>query len=127
LSLNSKRKKKFKMTTNSDHDKVVAPDLLKRDFSQAKDDERYVSDITYIWTSEGGLYLAVVIDLVSRTVVGWGGVGMVTGALRLAIANRRPAAGLIHHSDRGLQYVRHMQATAGAARLAGEDSKYKPH
>jgi len=63
------------MTTNSDHDKVVAPDLLKRDFSQAKDDESYVFDITYIWTSEGWLYLAVVIDLVSRTVVGWGGNG----------------------------------------------------
>jgi transposase InsO family protein len=69
--LECKRNKKFKTTTNSDHDKVVAPDLLKRDFSHAKPDKSYVSDITYIWSSEGWLYLAVVIDLFSRIVVGW--------------------------------------------------------
>jgi len=69
--LECKRKKKFKMTTNSDHDKVVATDLLKRYFSPAKPDKSYVSDITYIWTSEGWLYLAVVIGLFSRIVAGW--------------------------------------------------------
>jgi transposase InsO family protein len=108
--LECKRKKKFKTTTNSDHDKVVAPDLLKRDFSPAKPDKSYVSDITYIWTSEGWLYLAVVIDLFSRIVVGWSlssrmTTAIVTDALEMAIANRRPAAGLIHHSDRGVQYA----------------------
>jgi len=108
--LECKRRKKFKTTTNSDHDKAVAPGLLKRDFSPAKPDKSYVSDITYIWTSEGWLYLAVVIDLFSRIVVGWSlssrrYTAIVTGALGMAIANRRPAAELIHHSDRGVQYA----------------------
>ena len=69
--LECKRKKKFKVTTNSKHDLAIAPDLLKRDFSPEKPDQSYVADITYVWTSEGWLYLAVVIDLFSRLVVGW--------------------------------------------------------
>jgi putative transposase len=85
----------------------MAPDLLQRDFSPAKPDKSYISDITYIWTSEGWLYLAVVIDLFSRMVVGASRMtrAIVTSALGMAIANRRPAAGLIHHSDRGVLYA----------------------
>ena len=108
--LECKRKKKFKATTNSNHDKPIAPDLLKRDFSPAKPDQSYVADITYVWTSEGWLYLAVVIDLFSRLVVGWSlssrmTATIVTDALGMAIATRQPAIGLIHHSDRGVQYA----------------------
>ena len=83
--LECKCKKKFKTTTNSDHDNVVAPDLLKRDFSPAKPDKSYVSDITYIWTSEGWLYLAVVIDLFSRIVVGW---SLSSPCVRLVVASK---------------------------------------
>lgn len=108
--LECKRWKKFKATTNSKHDKPVAPDLLKRDFAPTKPDQSYVADITYIWTSEGWLYLAVVIDLFSRLVVGWSlssrmTATIVTDALGMAIATRQPPAGLIHHSDRGVQYA----------------------
>jgi putative transposase len=108
--LECKRKKKFKATTNSKHDKPVALDLLKRDFAPAKPDQSYIADITYVWTSEGWLYLAVVIDLFSRLVVGWSlssrmTATIVTDALEMAISSRRPAAGLIHHSDRGVQYA----------------------
>ena len=108
--LECKRKKKFKATTNSKHDKPIAPDLLKRDFAPAKPDQSYVADITYVWTSEGWLYLAVVIDLFSRIVVGWSlssrmTATIVTDALGMAIATRQPVAGLIHHSDRGVQYA----------------------
>jgi putative transposase len=106
--LECKCKKKFKTTTNSDHDKVVAPDLLKRDVSSAKSHKSYVSDITYIWNSEGWLYLAVVIVLFSRIVVDWSlSSGMttafVTDAVGMDITNRQPAEGQVDHSDRGAQ------------------------
>lgn len=108
--LECKRKKKFKVTTNSKHDLAIAPDLLKRDFSPEKPDQSYVADITYVWTSEGWLYLAVVIDLFSRLVVGWSlssrmTAAIVTDALGMAITTRQPGPGLIHHSDRGAQYA----------------------
>ena len=70
-SWRAKAAKKFKATTNSNHKLPVAPNLLQQDFSASKPDEKYVSDITYIWTEEGWLYLAVVMDLYSRMVVGW--------------------------------------------------------
>jgi putative transposase len=108
--LESKQRKKFKVTTNSDHDLPIAPNLLKREFDVMQPDRVYVTDITYIWTSEGWLYLATMIDLFGRRVVGWSLSSrmtskLVTDALRMAIAKRRPEPGLIVHSDRGAQYA----------------------
>ena len=103
-------KKKYKVTTNSDHKQPVFDNLLKREFDVAQPDRAYVADITYIWTQEGWLYLAVVIDLFSRKVVGWS-IGsrmkaqLVCDALTMAIWQRRPSAGLIVHTDRGSQYA----------------------
>ena len=105
----AKQKKKFKVTTDSKHKLPVAPNLLNREFKVIEPDKIYVSDITYIWTSEGWLYLAVVIDLFSRQIVGWSinrqmDRRLVMDALRMAVWRRKPARGLIHHSDRGSQY-----------------------
>ena len=105
-----RHRKKFKATTNSNHKQPVYDNLLQRQFDVAQIDEAYVADITYIWTREGWLYLAVVIDLCSRKVVGWSmssrmKAQLVCDALRMAIWRRRPKAGLIHHSDRGSQYA----------------------
>lgn len=105
----AKQKKKFKATTDSKHNLPVAPNLLNRQFEVNLPDRVYVSDITYIWTREGWLYLAVIIDLFSRQVVGWSlsirmSRKLVMDALLMAIWRRRPASGLIFHSDRGSQY-----------------------
>jgi putative transposase len=116
-SLKAKRIKRFKMTTKSKHNLPVSPNLLNRDFSVTAPNCVWVSDITYIWTREGWMYLAVVIDLYARKVVGWSmskriNKELVLSALNQAIDRRRPAAGLIFHSDRGSQYaskeVRHI-------------------
>ncbi len=106
----AKTKKKFKATTNSRHALPVAPNLLNRGFNVGRPDEAWVGDITYVWTREGWLYLAVVLDLFSRKVVGWSmgerlTADIVVSALMMAIGNRRPSAGLIFHSDRGIQYA----------------------
>lgn len=103
-------RKKYKVTTNSNHKQPVFDNVLDRDFAASTPDQAYVSDITYIWTQEGWLYLAVFIDLFSRRVVGWSmssrmKARMVTDALRMAMWRRCPAAGLIVHSDRGSQYA----------------------
>ncbi len=105
----AKQKKKFKATTNSKHNLPVAPNLLNRQFEVKEPDRVYVSDITYIWTHEGWLYLAVVLDLFSRQVVGWSlnnrmSSQLIINALRMAIWRRQPLSGLIFHSDRGSQY-----------------------
>lgn len=105
-----RRKKLFKLTTNSRHHYPVAPNLLDRQFDVAEPDRAWVADITYLWTAEGWLYLAVVLDLYSRRVVGWAlkermTAALVTEALLMALWRRKPAAGLIHHSDRGSQYA----------------------
>ena len=105
-----RHRKKYKVTTNSNHKQPVYDNLLVRRFDVDKPNEVYVSDITYVWTQEGWLYLAVVIDLYSRKVVGWSmssrmKAKLVCDALRMAIWQRRPKAGLIHHSDRGSQYA----------------------
>ena len=105
-----RHKKKFKVTTNSNHKLPLFDNLLKRQFDVAEPDQVYASDITYIWTQEGWLYLAVVIDLYSRKVVGWSmssrmPAQLVCDALTMAIWLRRPKSGLIHHSDRGSQYA----------------------
>jgi transposase InsO family protein len=108
--LSCKTKKKFRITTDSNHSLPIAPDLLQRDFSACKPNEKYVGDITYLWTQEGWLYLAIVIDLFSRKVVGWTikkhmRASLVNEALLMAIWQRKPAKGLIWHTDRGSQYA----------------------
>ena len=105
-SVQVKHKRKYRVTTNSNHKQPVFENVLKRNFSVARPDQAYASDITYVWTQEGWLYLAVVIDLYSRKVVGWSMSSrmksdMVCNALKMAIWRRRPQPGLIHHSDRG--------------------------
>jgi putative transposase len=105
----AKAARKFKATTNSNHKLPVAPNLLRQDFSASKPNEKWVSDITYIWTEEGWLYLAVVMDLYSRMVVGWCmsermTSALVIDALQMAIWRRKRPRGVIIHSDRGSQY-----------------------
>jgi putative transposase len=107
--IRAKTKRKFRVTTDSKHDLPVSPNLLMREFSPAAPDQVWAGDITYLWTGEGWLYLAVVVDLFSRQVVGWSmkphmKADMVLDALRMAWFRRRPARGLIFHSDRGSQY-----------------------
>jgi transposase InsO family protein len=108
--LQVKTKRKFKPTTDSNHGQAVAENVLNREFEVAEPDRAYVGDITYIWTTEGWLYLAVVIDLCSRAVVGWSmsqwlKAPLVTAALQMAIDQRQPLPGLIMHTDQGSQYV----------------------
>ncbi|MFC1523665.1 IS3 family transposase [Thermodesulfobacteriota bacterium] len=105
----AKQKRKFKATTDSKHNLPVAPNLLNRQFKVKEPDRVYVSDITYIWTTKGWLYLAVILDLFSRQVVGWSlnkrmTRKLIKDALLIAVWRRRPAPGLIFHSDRGSQY-----------------------
>jgi len=110
VDLKSKRSKKFKTTTNSKHNLPVAPNLLNKNFIVEQPDQVWVSDITYIWTWEGWMYLAVVLDLYARHVVGWSmsnriNKELVLSAIGQAIDRRSPKAGLIFHSDRGSQYA----------------------
>ena len=103
-------RKKFKVTTDSNHKYPVFPNLVHRQFALPQLDQVYASDVTYIWTQEGRLYLAVVMDLCSRKIVGWSmssqmKAQLVCDALTMAIWQRRAKAGLIHHSDRGSQYA----------------------
>lgn len=110
LGLFPKRRRRFRITTDSKHPFQVHPNLLARDFKVDGPDRVWVSDITYIWTAGGWLFLATVIDLFSRKVVGWSmseslKAGIAIDALEMAIAARNPAPGLIHHSDRGVQYA----------------------
>lgn len=105
-------RKKYKVTTNSNHKKPLFENVLNRQFNVACPDQAYVSDITCIHTQEGWLYLAVVIDLFSRKVVGWSMASRMTAdlvcnALKMAIWQRKPKRGLIVHSDRGSQYASH--------------------
>jgi transposase InsO family protein len=107
--LRARQKRRFKRTTDSHHAWPVAPNIIDQDFTAERPDEKWAADISYIWTREGWLYLAVVIDLFARRVVGWAVADrlhrdLALAALRRALAIRRPAAGLIHHSDRGSQY-----------------------
>ena len=110
MGLAVKRKRKFKVTTDSNHKLPIATNVLNREFNPTKPNQAWGSDITYVWTVEGWLFLAVVIDLYSRRVVGWCidkrmKKSLVIRALMMAINIRKPAAGLIHHSDRGSQYA----------------------
>jgi len=110
LQLCCKTKRKFKQTTDSNHQLPIAPNLLQRDFSPAQPNQVYAGDITYIATQEGWLYLAVVIDLFSRRIIGWAmnqrmEATLVNDAMTMALLKRKPAAGLIWHTDRGSQYA----------------------
>ena len=103
------RTHKYKKTTDSKHSFPFAENLLGRDFMATAPNTKWVSDISYIWTREGWLYLAVVIDLYSRKVIGWATSDrlkrdLALRALQMAIIRRRPPAGCVHHSDRGSQY-----------------------
>lgn len=109
LGLRCKQVKRFKCTTNSNHDKPIAPNLLGQQFAVERPNQAWSSDITYVWTNEGWVYVAGVKDLYSKEIVGYAiGSRMTTelciDALNMAIKGRRPKAGLIVHSDRGSQY-----------------------
>ena len=108
--IRARHKRRFKVTTDSRHNLPVAPNLLDRNFTPEAPNQVWASDITYLWTDEGWLYLAIVLDLFNREVVGWSlkprmTADIVTDALTMAWFRRKPAAGLIHHSDRGSQYA----------------------
>jgi putative transposase len=110
--LQARRRKRFRCTTDSKHSFPVAPNLLMRNFTTDQPNKVWVGDIKAIWTTEGWLYLAVLIDLFSRMVVGWAmdshmRTDLVLRALQLAVRRRFPNHGLIHHSDRGSQYASH--------------------
>ena len=108
--LSAQRPRHRTTTTHSDKHAQAAPNLLERDFHAETPNQKWVSDTTYIWTREGWLFLAVVLDLFSRMVVGWSRASvqdatLVVQALQMAVARRRPQAGLLHHSDRGSTYT----------------------
>lgn len=107
--LRAKAARKYKATTNSNHNLPVAPNLLEQDFTATAPNQKWVSDITYIATDEGWLYLAVVLDLYARRVVGWAmsermTAKLVCDALQMALWRRKRPGGVIVHSDRGSQY-----------------------
>lgn len=111
LGLHAHPKRKFKATTDSEHSFPIADNLLNREFETSEPDRVWVADMTYIWTGEGWLYLAVIIDLFSRRVVGWSMADhmrteLVLTALEAALGQRQASSqGLIFHSDRGSQYA----------------------
>lgn len=106
------RTRKYKATTDSNHGFAVAPNLLDRDFSATAPNRKWAGDISHIWTREGWLYLAVMLDLHSRRVIGWAVSNrmkrnLAIRALDMAVALRQPPEGCIHHTDRGSQYCSH--------------------
>jgi transposase InsO family protein len=110
--IRSKMRRKFQKTTDSRHAHPVAANLLEQDFTTGAPNQVWVSDITYVATDEGWLFLASTLDLYSRKVVGWAmsesmPASLVEDALQMAIDLRSPPTGLIHHSDRGVQYAAH--------------------
>ena len=110
--LKALQKRRYKNTTDSNHGGPVAANLLDQDFACDGPDQKWGADISYIWTAEGWLYLAIVLDLYSRRIVGWAvsdrlKKDLAITALTRAISTRRPPPGLIHHSDRGSQYCSH--------------------
>ena len=118
--IRARHKRRFKVTTDSKHNLPIAPNLLDRNFTPTAPNQVWTSDITYLWTDEGWLYLAIVLDLFNREVVGWSlkprmtvntlreaATYIVTDALTMAWFRRKPAPGVMHHSDRGSQYASH--------------------
>lgn len=116
MRLAARRKRRFRRTTDCRHGFPIAPNLLARDFTAQAPDRVWLAEITYIWTAQGWLYLAAVLDLYARKVVGWAmaehlGHELALAALDIAIARPRPAPGLVHHADRGVQYAAHRYRT----------------
>lgn len=112
MGLKATQKEKYVVTTDSDHDLTIYPNILNRQFSVEEPNQVWVTDITYIWTIEGWVYLASVMDLFSRKIVGWSLADhmkkeLAIQALNMAIIQRQPGKELIHHSDRGSQYCSH--------------------
>jgi putative transposase len=110
LELRVKLRRRFRVTTQSNPTHAVAPNVLQRDFKASRPNERWVTDITYMWTQQGWCYLAVILDLFSRSVVGWAvertlSTMLPLRALDMALRRRQPRPGLLHHSDRGCQYT----------------------
>ena len=108
--IRSKQSKRFKTTTDSKHRLPVAANVIGRDFQASRPNHKWLADITFISTKEGWLYLAAILDLYSRRIVGWSMSGLLThklvmDALGMAVGRRDPGPGLIHHSDRGTQYA----------------------
>ena len=112
LGLKAKRRRRFKVTTESRHSFPVASNILDRRFDATEPNTVWATDISYVWTLEGWLYLAVVMDLYSRQIVGWAidkriKKQLTLDALTMAYWRRKPEPGLLHHSDRGSQYACH--------------------
>jgi len=110
LQCKAQRRKSFTVTTDSNHADPIAPNFLQRQFNADSPNEKWVADITYVPTDEGWAYLAAVMDLFSRRIVGWSvsnhiDTTLVMEALDMALETRRPGSGLMHHSDRGCQYA----------------------
>jgi len=110
MGLQAVTPKRFRLTTKSDPSHRFESNLLDRTFTASRPNERWVTDITYVWTDEGWCYLAAILDLYSRSVVGWAiestlHTRLATNALDMAVRRRRPEAELLHHSDRGCQYT----------------------
>ncbi len=106
------RSRRYKVTTDSNHAFTIAPNLLNRDFRADRQNQKWAGDISYVWTCEGWLYLAVILDLHSRRVIGWAVSNrmkrdLAIRALSMAIAFRSPPRGCIHHTDHGSQYCSH--------------------
>lgn len=103
------QKRRYKKTTDSAHCGPVAPNMLDQDFETTGPNQKWGVDISYVWTAEGWLYLAIVLDFYSRRIIGWAvsdrpKKDLALSALARAIAIRRPSEGVVHHSDRGSQY-----------------------
>ena len=108
--IQGQKKRRFRCTTDSNHTQPVAPNVLARNFHVDAPNVAWVTDVTYVWTGEGWLYLAALLDLFSRRVVGWATSetndrALALDALRSSLSARRPQAGLVHHSDRGSPYA----------------------
>jgi putative transposase len=132
--LKARQKARFKKTTDSDHGGPIATNVLDQDFTTDGPDQKWGVDISYVWTAEGWLYLAIVLDLFSRRIVGWQlsdrmKRGLAMDALQRAINLRRPPPGLIHHSDRGSQYCsddyrRMLRGNGFVASMSGRGNCY---
>lgn len=121
MGLRARQPRRWRMTTRANPLHAVAANTLDREFSASKPDERWVTDISYIWTEEGWSYIAVILDLYSRAVVGWAldttlSTRLPLAALDMALRRREAQPGLLHHSDRGCQYTSHDYRRALAAR-----------
>ena len=106
----ARRKRRYRRTTDSNHTNPIAPNVVARDFAPDAANKVWVTDVTYVWTAEGWLFLAVMLDLYARRVVGWAAsakndTDLALTALGAAVRSRRPAPGLVHHSDRGSPYA----------------------